>query len=214
MKLYYKKEEDLFDSVFSVLGMYHHNAEENRENAVKFSKEFHNFDLNEVYAISVGSFLVERIRDWKPVKSNIKFSLKKIREDLLLELERFRPIESIHKTNCVKVDTQYQKTISGLLGKSGLYYLYDKDKELIYIGKSVNLGVRMLESAKFDDVKYCKFSIVNNKSDMSILEVYLISKYKPKYNKDLKYDDTATIEMNEPDKCSEFISVSLADVDK
>jgi len=212
--MYYKTEESLLNELNELLELYQHNTEENRKGVVNLAKEFYQFDLDEKYAVSASLFLFGWIRD----KLGL-LSIDEVRKGLLLELDRHRLVESkkistgdIFNVPYVKGMVNIKslrngKTIKKARGKSGIYYLYDKDKTIIYIGKSVNLVNRIYESARQINAKYCKYSIINNKSDMSIFEAYLIAKYKPKYNKDHNFPEIITIEIKEPDKCDEYIEI-------
>ena len=79
---------------------------------------------------------------------------------------------------------------------SGIYRLYKND-EIVYIGKSVDIKVRMITHRKEKDVDYFDFTILNNESDKNIYELYYIDKYKPLYNKDCMENDTSTIELKD-----------------
>lgn len=68
--------------------------------------------------------------------------------------------------------------------KLGVYFLYE-NKELVYIGYSGNMYVRILEhlvegEKTFTHFKACECS---NATFAEVLEVKLISLYTPKYNK-------------------------------
>jgi excinuclease UvrABC nuclease subunit len=87
----------------------------------------------------------------------------------------------------------------------GVYFLYSIDKELLYIGKSINcvraricnhlitltpngwndhLNEWALEKRK--DYFYFAYTIVN-KEFVDMVERFLIQKYKPKYNIEFNY---------------------------
>ncbi|WP_459883471.1 GIY-YIG nuclease family protein [Clostridium novyi] len=84
-----------------------------------------------------------------------------------------------------------------LLNQSGLYKLYDEEKNLIYIGKSYDLGNRILSSINERKASYYDYCVINNKVDTDIYEIYYISKYKPVLNKVSKNDDKCTIKLEE-----------------
>lgn len=85
--------------------------------------------------------------------------------------------------------------------ESGIYYLYSKD-EVMYIGKSNKLGKRVIQSIQGKDVDSYSIAPIPNQADRDILEVYLINKYKPKYNKDCNSSDIPTINLGElEEKC-------------
>jgi len=92
--------------------------------------------------------------------------------------------------------------ISSLPADPGVYQFYDRDKEIIYIGKAKNLRNRV--SSYFNKSKHesyktkilakqitsIKHIVVENEMDALLLENNLIKKYQPKYNVLLKDDKT------------------------
>lgn len=85
--------------------------------------------------------------------------------------------------------------------ESGIYYLYNKD-EVVYIGKSNKLGKRVIQSVQGKNVDSYSIVPIPNQADRDILEVYLINKHKPKYNKDCNSSDIPTINLGElEEKC-------------
>ena len=87
----------------------------------------------------------------------------------------------------------------------GVYFLYSKDKELLYIGKSANCvrqrlcnhlitrvpnryndGENFLNLEKRKDYFYFAYTIVEIEF-VDMIERYLIQKYKPKFNKQFIY---------------------------
>lgn len=76
------------------------------------------------------------------------------------------------------------KTLQKAKRDSGIYALFNKD-ELVYIGQSSNLYLRVLEhivegKKDFDGIK-CAYN--NKLLDIQVMETILISKLKPKLNK-------------------------------
>lgn len=100
--------------------------------------------------------------------------------------------EKIYTIN--ELDTNYKD-------KYGVYFIYDHENKLVYIGKSSTcLLTRAFKSAK--ERKCLNFSKIElreckSKSDIAIYESYYISLYKPKYNNDLIFDDTPSIKLPE-----------------
>jgi excinuclease UvrABC nuclease subunit len=92
--------------------------------------------------------------------------------------------------------------------KIGIYFLYDKNKKIIYIGRSFNciksrlflhlqkkppVYIKEKELKKIlllrIKSKYFGFIFVkNDKFTVQFIEQYLINKFKPKYNKEYKYE--------------------------
>lgn len=81
--------------------------------------------------------------------------------------------------------------------KFGIYMFFDENKEIIYIGKSTSdLISRMLQSLEQKDYPaYVMLGYPKTKSDTNVYEVYYISKYKPRMNKESKNNDELTIEL-------------------
>lgn len=80
----------------------------------------------------------------------------------------------------------------------GIYFLYNQDKQLIYIGKSVSgLEYRSTQSTINKNAEYIQFHYPKTKSDTNIYELYFISKYKPLSNKGEKEIDDTTLELPE-----------------
>jgi len=72
-----------------------------------------------------------------------------------------------------------------------VYLFYDKNDELLYIGKTISMKNRMKQhksSSKVEvwkkDIETIKYYSFDNQCDMSIYEIWLISKHRPKYNKE------------------------------
>jgi excinuclease ABC subunit C len=96
----------------------------------------------------------------------------------------------------------YRAALKNIPHKPGVYQYWDKDKELIYIGKAkdlrnrvtsyfnkdahVNAKTRVLVS-KINDIS---FTIVDTEVDAWLLENSLIKKHQPRYNVMLKDDKT------------------------
>ena len=90
--------------------------------------------------------------------------------------------------------------LSTIPNKPGVYRYYDKDGELIYVGKAKNLKRRVSsyfnkeQSGKtrvlVSRIADIKFIVVESESEALLLENNLIKQYKPRYNIMLKDDKT------------------------
>ena len=79
-----------------------------------------------------------------------------------------------------------------------LLHLIHKN-EIIYIGKSTQINVRLthhLRDKDFDTVEVIQF---DNEVDMCISEIYFINKYKPRLNKEFIYSDVKSMSLKELD---------------
>jgi len=112
--------------------------------------------------------------------------------------------------NSIRQDASYKDKVSkatlelsektleilmGLFSKSGLYKLYDSKKELLYIGKSYDLGRRIATSSGERKARYFAYSLLSNKSDTDIYELYYIATLKPPANSSGVNDDLPTIKL-------------------
>jgi len=92
--------------------------------------------------------------------------------------------------------------LKNLPSKSGIYLMKDKDKNVIYVGKAVNLKNRVksyfINSSNHDyktkmlvgNIYDIDYIITDNEVEALILENSLIKKYRPYYNIRLKDDKT------------------------
>ncbi len=66
---------------------------------------------------------------------------------------------------------------------SGIYFIFDYDNQLIYIGKSINVHARIIShEIKKESINY--YNIIEIKEcHLDEMEKYYIHKYNPKYNK-------------------------------
>lgn len=100
-----------------------------------------------------------------------------------------------------------------LTDKKGLYFLFNDKKELIYIGKSCNLGSRIQDSSKDRRAVYLKYCLIENDSDLHILEIYFINVFKPIKNSDSKGKAPPTLKINYELKFDkDFIKIFKGDV--
>lgn len=82
---------------------------------------------------------------------------------------------------------------------NGVYILF-LNNEIVYIGKSSNIKLRVIahikdKSKTFNSIKFHSFS----ESDTDIIEVAMIDKYKPRYNKQFKHETSSTLNLIIPD---------------
>jgi hypothetical protein len=104
------------------------------------------------------------------------------------DLKVFKP-ELVTSTGFIKF---FEKNA----GKYGLYFLYNLRKELIFIGKSTNLGQKLVEAIWDKNVDgYVSVAHTKSKSDIHLYEPYYIIKEKPMLNSDEIEADELTQEL-------------------
>ena len=87
-----------------------------------------------------------------------------------------------------------------------VYRFLDKDNNVIYIGKTININLRMqqhfggkghLSDNCYHNVYRIEYQKYKTESDALIYETYYITKYSPKYNKLGQSRDKPTIQLEE-----------------
>lgn len=92
-----------------------------------------------------------------------------------------------------------------LWNKSGIYKLYDCNGELKYIGKSVNLGGRIVGSMHERKLNRYSYAVIDSHADVNVYEMYYIAKHKPELNRDSNTEHLLSIELPEHDFSEIFI---------
>ena len=94
-----------------------------------------------------------------------------------------------------------EEELKKLPDKPGVYIMHNKDDDVIYVGKAVNLKNRVRsyfrKTNKTERIKkmvslidHFEYIVVGNEDEALVLECNLIKKYRPKYNVLLKDDKT------------------------
>jgi excinuclease ABC subunit C len=96
---------------------------------------------------------------------------------------------------------EFQMIAASIPGQPGIYKYFDKNKELLYVGKAKDLRKRI--SSYFNKtftgykthelvqrIHHIEFTIVDSEQDAFLLENSLIKQFQPKYNINLKDDKT------------------------
>lgn len=77
-----------------------------------------------------------------------------------------------------------------------VYMFLNNEEEVIYVGKSKNLNNRLIQHFEYSkdiwkkEVEFIEIYEFEDGATMGIYEIYLIDKFKPKYNKNDKYLNT------------------------
>lgn len=82
--------------------------------------------------------------------------------------------------NGKSITKKFREDMRNIRYKPGVYFLYNSNKKLIYIGKSHELGCRIPSSVKERQSHFYSYGITKTASDCGIYEMYYISKNKPK----------------------------------
>lgn len=103
-----------------------------------------------------------------------------------LEIDNEKSYRNICKECCL--ENSKNRRVNNLSGYYFVYFLYDFNNELFYIGKTNDIYNRIRQhqnEKRFteDEVNYIEFEIIDSFCDASIRELYYINKYKPRLNK-------------------------------
>lgn len=128
-------------------------------------------------------------------KENYKLLFPRFNISSAVVVEQLKQLDSL--LDGVNISKNLEETCLNPPSKFGIYMFFDENKEIIYIGKSTsNLISRMLQSFEQKDYPaYVMLGYPKTKSDTNVYEVYYISKYKPRMNKESKNDDELTVEL-------------------
>lgn len=115
--------------------------------------------------------------------------------DLLKRDYSYNTVEYISEGFVKGATKEFEEDMLAVEYKSGVYFLYDKHKNLMYVGKSINLGRRVLGSISERQAVHYEYAVIDSKSDMNVYESYYISLLKPVKNVEGKQEDKLTIEL-------------------
>lgn len=90
----------------------------------------------------------------------------------------------------------------------GVYFLYDENKKLIYIGKATCLSTRVYSSCFERSAVFVRTMVTKTKADAHIFEPYLIAIHKPILNYEFKTDDKPTFVLDLP-PLGDFFKISI-----
>ena len=150
--------------------------------------------------------------------SSIYFEIKKKKDipiDIIVnEFEKtiqhappYKAMSEKLKTHKAELSEEYIKIAERIGNVSGIYKLFDKDKNLIYVGKSTSsLYERIIGSSNERQAEYCKCCEIKSKAETCIYELYYINMLMPPLNKDCKHGDGFSFEL-EPLKFCDFIQI-------
>lgn len=148
---------------------------------------------------------------------------EKFKERKNAELYREKSFKRKNKKIIFRVNDYLMEALKNVENKHGIYIFWSNN-ELCYIGKSMDLGLRILSSLKeritleqiIDEVSWC---VTESVADMHILEPYLITKYKPKMNTEFMCEDFSNlfnceIKIEELLKLKTYSEIKILEVEK
>jgi hypothetical protein len=107
-----------------------------------------------------------------------------------IDLKTFRPEQVLKPEFLLFIESHF--------GKHGLYFLYNQEYELMYVGKSENLGSTMLDTIWENNINgFVSVALTKTISDTHIYEPYYIVKYNPLLNSHIKNVDSLSVSLPE-----------------
>lgn len=152
-------------------------------------------NLKQYYNYEETMTLINRILEIYVELDEIIMGTKTIKECKIIQEEIAIEKESIYipKLNFSK---EAMSVLIELELCSGIYFLYDSNKNLSYIGRSENLSKRIPDSASERKAFYFKFYKTNSKADCYILEPFFIATFKPPLNREFVITDFPTVKID------------------
>lgn len=105
----------------------------------------------------------------------------------------FLPVINARRENPIKNKNGSISIINSELPiTSGVYFIYDKNQILLYIGRAVNIKKRIsihLSKISYpyfvpdEEIEFIKFILLKDEKEIDLLESFFIYLYQPKYNK-------------------------------
>lgn len=131
----------------------------------------------------------------KTIEKEFEKNITLIKNDLLkisdYKYESNKEISYITKAfNNMRIDTPPRTY--------GVYFLFDNNLSLMYIGYSNNLQMRILQSMKDKKLRNFAYLSCNTKEEATSLETYFITKLKPKLNSAQKHFEHKNVNFEIP----------------
>jgi len=117
-----------------------------------------------------------------------------------MERKTFNVIKYNYFFKCqVTMSREYMIDGENIVGKCGIYKLFNENKEMVYIGKSTTDLFKRIIGSSYErkNAIYYSYAITRTKSDVGIYEMYYIGNLKPLTNKDGKFEDYPTMILEE-----------------
>lgn len=177
---------------------------------LNFYKEFSNLNVS---SIIVYSAIRKEFEKSDLYDVNGKYSLLTIRkisyESCTSERTVQRALRELVESNLISIDNEISHSgckfrvneisteLTPLYDEKTpvVYFFKDKNDEIIYIGKTIDINDRMenhdhLPKECYDSVRKIEYIEIGNVKDMDFLERHLIIKLKPKYNTEFVHEST------------------------
>jgi len=176
--------------------------------SAKISEIIHYYHDNDICKYRKGWLNPEngqKIRNRYVVNQNNRLKIKEVKSEI-----GFEDFVIDNKKDLIPFTNEF-KLLKDILKTSGLYFIYNEKKELIYIGKSGNVGNRIITSVRSENLQgeayYINVKMLENKSDVNLYELYYISKFKPIYNREGKEEDDTTLELDDLDFTCGYVKI-------
>ncbi len=89
------------------------------------------------------------------------------------------------------------KQFKKYLKRCYIYFCFNTDGEVIYVGQAHKVGLSAYEQSKIEEVSSIGVKEYPDRAAMEIMEYYYVAKLWPKYNKYLKNHGPTTLELKD-----------------
>ncbi len=145
------------------------------------------------------------------LKNKISLLSKKYLENFSREwIESHRQEALLYKKKELPYNQKFVQLTLKLQNIAGVYFLYNKEKKLLYVGRSFGLGNRVFSSIKerlSGNPHWARFLYTKTKSDTCILEAYFIGKEKPIMNGDMANIEDVTLKIMNIPKRTPYLKI-------
>lgn len=215
---YIKHKENLNDDDFTFKKFYFNKNTPIAKNEIKnellkhnIIKFYNNYQFN-----NISIELVEDMLKELSIKNKSITVLTKEMNDIFIEkiLKSIKNKGDFSKKDCdnikklckVSLNNASQYKLKEKIGIGCIYRFLDKDNNIIYVGKTINLERRLeqhfgkyghLSKECYENVKKIEYIKIKKEINRSIEELYYINKYQPIFNIKDKNSGTTSIEIKE-----------------
>lgn len=161
-----------------------------------FFDSFNELDkIHEQLKIVCLNIKIEKLKDGFNLFNYYDEDFLKPHKELKILVRDNNKFNYLNETDLIP-SSEFKELVQSNIGKFGLYFLYDENKALMYIGKSTSLGDRILSSIFQRRINgFIKIALTESAADIHVYEPYYVIKENPFLNVDFKAYDELSIEL-------------------
>jgi hypothetical protein len=209
MEIYDKEKSNPYIFEFLKISVFERICEEikniNRKEKTIFLPLFEDYQKlnNEINNIIIGH--LKSSKDNLEINRDKKFFFDLNKYPILKRITEQKELETF--TPDLITDPAFITFFKANIGRNGIYFLYNLNRDLLFIGKSSNLGETIIDAIWKKDIDgYVSIAYTKSVADTYIYEPYYIIKEKPLLNKLSSQTDGLTVDLKPLEK-TELIKI-------